>query len=124
MLNISSDASVEHYPNWGAYGASKAALDHLTATLASEDAANQSATVPGPDASASDIRFYAVDPGDMNTAMQQAAFPGQDISDRRSPIEVVPALLGLITHRPASGRYRAGDGIAVAEPSARAAVAW
>jgi NAD(P)-dependent dehydrogenase (short-subunit alcohol dehydrogenase family) len=91
VLSISSDAAVEQYPGWGGYGASKAALDQLTLTLGVENL---------------DICCYAVDPGDMRTAMQQAAFPGEDISDRRPPEEVVPGLLDLITTRPASGRYR------------------
>lgn len=120
VLNISSDAAVDHYPTWGAYGASKAALDHLTATLAAEE----ESTPPAETGSTRDIRFYAVDPGDMNTAMQQAAFPGEDVSDRRSPENVVPALIDLITRRPASGRYLAGDGAVVQDPSTRAAVAW
>ena len=91
VLSISSDAAVEHYPGWGGYGASKAALDHLTLTFGVENL---------------DIACYAVDPGDMRTAMQQAAFPGEDISDRRTPEEVVPGLLDLLAARPASGRYR------------------
>jgi NAD(P)-dependent dehydrogenase (short-subunit alcohol dehydrogenase family) len=91
VLSISSDAAVEHYPSWGGYGASKAALDHLTLTFGVENL---------------DIACYAVDPGDMRTAMQQAAFPGEDIGDRRLPADVVPGLLDLITARPASGRYR------------------
>jgi NAD(P)-dependent dehydrogenase (short-subunit alcohol dehydrogenase family) len=98
VLDISSDAAVEHYPDWGGYGASKAALDHLTLTFGAENL---------------DIACYAVDPGDMQTGMQQAAFPGEDISDRRLPAAVVPALLELITSRPPSGRYRADD-VAVA----------
>ena len=98
VIDISSDASVEHYPHWGGYGASKAALDHLTLTFGAENL---------------DITCYALDPGDMRTDMQQAAFPGEDISDRRSPNEVVPALVDLITTRPPSGRYRAGDRVAL-----------
>ncbi|QIX28090.1 SDR family oxidoreductase [Nocardioides sp. JQ2195] len=93
LLSLSSDAAVEHYPGWGAYGASKAALDHATLTLAAE---NQ-------------LRGYAVDPGDMRTRMHQAAFPGEDISDRPSPESVVPHLLALIPSGLASGRYRAAD---------------
>lgn len=100
VIDISSDAAVEHYPGWGAYGASKAALDHLTLTLGAENA---------------DIACYAIDPGDMRTDMQQAAFPGEDISDRRLPQDVVPALLDLIRRRPPGGRYLAGD--ARAEPA-------
>ena len=95
VLAISSDAGVEHYETWGAYGASKAALDHLTLTLGEE--------VPS-------IRAYALDPGDMRTAMQQAAFPGEDVDDRPLPEEVaVPGILALLASRPASGRFRAAD---------------
>jgi NAD(P)-dependent dehydrogenase (short-subunit alcohol dehydrogenase family) len=94
VLDISSDAAAEHYPDWGGYGASKAALDHLTLTFGLENL---------------DIVCYAVDPGDMRTEMQQAAFPGEDISDRKPPAAVVPALLHLIDSRPPSGRYRAAD---------------
>ena len=93
LLTISSDAAVEHYPTWGVYGASKAASDHLTLTLGAEE----------------DLPAYAVDPGDMRTAMHQAAFPGEDISDRPLPEGVVPALRALVRARPANGRYRAGD---------------
>jgi NAD(P)-dependent dehydrogenase (short-subunit alcohol dehydrogenase family) len=94
VLQISSDASVEAYEGWGAYGASKAALDHLTAVLAVEHPA---------------LRFYAVDPGDMRTDMHQAAFPGEDISDRPTPESVVPALLALIDGDLPGGRYRAAE---------------
>jgi NAD(P)-dependent dehydrogenase (short-subunit alcohol dehydrogenase family) len=94
VLNITSDASVEHYESWGGYGSSKAALDHLSATLAVEEP---------------DIRVWAVDPGDMRTAMHQEAFPGEDISDRPEPGTVVPALLALITGDTPSGRLRAAD---------------
>jgi hypothetical protein len=52
---------------------------------------------------------YAFDPGDMRTEMHQAAFPGEDISDRAEPAAVVPALLHLLDSRPASGRYRAQE---------------
>jgi NAD(P)-dependent dehydrogenase (short-subunit alcohol dehydrogenase family) len=94
VLNISSDAAVEPYPGWGGYGSAKAALDQLSAVLGAEE--------PG-------LRVYAVDPGDMRTDMHQAAFPGEDISDRPEPETVVPALLRLLDERPASGRYRAAE---------------
>ena len=92
--NVSSDAGVEHYETWGLYGASKAALDHLTLTFAAESA---------------ETNWYAVDPGDMRTQMQQQAFPGDDISDRAQPASVVPAFLRILEERPPSGRYRAVD---------------
>ena len=94
VVNVSSDAAVEHYPGWGGYGSAKAALDQLTAILAAEQ--------PG-------LRCYSFDPGDMRTEMHQRAFPGEDISDRPLPEDAVPALLRLVTERPPSGRYRASD---------------
>jgi NAD(P)-dependent dehydrogenase (short-subunit alcohol dehydrogenase family) len=94
VLNVTSDASVEAYPGWGGYGSAKAALDHLSAVLAAEHP---------------DLAVWAVDPGDMRTQMHQEAFPGEDISDRPLPEEVVPALVSLIVSGRPSGRYRAVD---------------
>ena len=94
VIDITSDAAIHHYETWGAYAASKAALEHLTLTLAAEDPA---------------IRWYAVDPGDLCTQMQQDAFPGEDISDRPLPETVVPAFLAFLDRQPPSGRYRAAD---------------
>jgi NAD(P)-dependent dehydrogenase (short-subunit alcohol dehydrogenase family) len=94
IVNVSSDAAVEHYPGWGGYGSAKAALDQLTAVLAAEEPS---------------LHCYAFDPGDMRTDMHQQAFPGEDISDRPEPESVVPALLRLLADLPPSGRYRASD---------------
>jgi len=96
LVGISSDAAVEHYDTWGAYAAGKAALDHLILTLAAENG----------------LRGYAVDPGDLRTAMHQRAFPGEDISDRPLPETVVPDLLRLLTGDRPSGRYRVADLVA------------
>lgn len=90
VVNISSDAAIEAYRGWGGYGASKAALDQISKVLASEHP---------------ELAIYAFDPGDMRTDMHQAAFPGEDISDRPSPENVVPRLMRLIELRPPSGRY-------------------
>jgi NAD(P)-dependent dehydrogenase (short-subunit alcohol dehydrogenase family) len=98
VIGISSDAAVQHYETWGAYGASKAALDHLVLTFGEETG----------------LATYAVDPGDMRTPMHQDAFPGEDISDRPLPESVVPHLLELVCRRPDRGRYVASD-LAVAE---------
>jgi NAD(P)-dependent dehydrogenase (short-subunit alcohol dehydrogenase family) len=92
VLDISSDAAVEAYEGWGGYGASKAALDQLSAVLAVEEPA---------------LRVHAVDPGDMDTAMHRAADP--EASGLPAPESVVPALLRLVDERPASARYRAED---------------
>jgi NAD(P)-dependent dehydrogenase (short-subunit alcohol dehydrogenase family) len=94
VLNITSDAAVEAYEGWGGYGAGKAALDHIGAVFAVE--------YPS-------IAVWSVDPGDLRTVMHQAAFPGEDISDRPDPVTVVPAFLELIRSERPSGRYRAGE---------------
>lgn len=103
VLSITSDAAVEHYPTWGAYAATKVALEHLTLTLAAEEG----------------LTAYAVDPGDMRTRMHQDAFPDEDISDRPEPETVVPALLALLERRPPPGRYRAADLTVPAEVGVR-----
>jgi NAD(P)-dependent dehydrogenase (short-subunit alcohol dehydrogenase family) len=91
VVNITSDASVEAYEGWGGYGLSKAALDHLSAVLAVEEPS---------------VRVWAVDPGDMRTQMHQDAFPGEDISDRPVPADVVPDLVRLIEGDLPSARHR------------------
>ena len=101
VLDVSSDAAVEAYEGWGGYGASKAALDQLTAVLAAEHPA---------------LRVYAVDPGDMATDMHRAADP--DATGLPEPAAVVPALLRLINSDLPSGRYRAAD-LAVAAEAGR-----
>jgi NAD(P)-dependent dehydrogenase (short-subunit alcohol dehydrogenase family) len=102
VVNISSDAAVEAYAGWGGYGASKAALDQLSAVLAVEQP---------------QLRVLSVDPGDMATDMHQAAFPGEDISDRPAPESVVPALLALLDGDLPSGRYRTADLPSAAVPA-------
>ena len=92
ILNVTSDAAVEPYENWGGYGSSKAALEQLSNILAAENP---------------DLRVYRVDPGDMRTRMQQEAFPDEDISDRPLPEESVPGLVELLTGDLPSGRYEA-----------------
>ncbi len=94
VLNVTSDAAVEAYEGWGGYGAGKAALEHLGAVLAAEFPA---------------LTVWSVDPGDLRTVMHQAAFPGEDISDRPEPATVVPAFLELISSGRPSGRYRAAE---------------
>jgi NAD(P)-dependent dehydrogenase (short-subunit alcohol dehydrogenase family) len=91
VIDVSSDAAAEAYETWGGYGASKAALDQLSAVLAEEE--------PG-------LRVWAVDPGDMGTDLYAAAVP-EDDDPRPTPDSVVPAFLRLLDERPASGRYGA-----------------
>jgi NAD(P)-dependent dehydrogenase (short-subunit alcohol dehydrogenase family) len=94
VVDLTSDAAVEAYEGWGGYGASKAALDHLSAVLAVEEP---------------EVRVWALDPGDMRTRMHQDAFPGEDITDRPLPEAVAPAVAVLVRERPPSGRLRAAD---------------
>jgi NAD(P)-dependent dehydrogenase (short-subunit alcohol dehydrogenase family) len=102
VVNVTSDAAVEAYEGWGAYGASKAALEHASRVLAAERP---------------DLRVVVVDPGDMRTEMHQDAFPGEDISDRLPPAMSVPGILALIEGDQPSGRYEARR-VVVPEPSA------
>jgi NAD(P)-dependent dehydrogenase (short-subunit alcohol dehydrogenase family) len=92
IVNVTSDAGAEAYETWGVYGSSKAALEHISRVLAEEEPA---------------WRVLVVDPGDMRTEMHQAAFPGEDISDRPLPTESVPGFIALIEGDQPSGRYSA-----------------
>ncbi len=97
VINISSDAAVNAYPDWGAYGASKAALSHLTAIWDEE-------------AKADGIRLLALDPGDMDTPLHALALPDADRSTLRAPelaaaeiIEKIPNALPVRTTLQAGG---------------------
>ena len=83
VINVSSDAAVEAYAGWGGYGASKAALDHMTRTLATE-------------LEGSGVRVYAVDPGNMNTAMYAKAEPDDDLSSLPGPEVSAPPFVYLV----------------------------
>ncbi len=83
IINVTSDAGVQAYPGWGGYGASKAALEHLSRTLAVE-------------LEGSGVRVYAVDPGDMNTQMHRDAEPGVDLSHLPGPEVAAPAFVRLV----------------------------
>ena len=96
IINVSSDAGVEAYPGWGGYGASKAALEHLSRTLAAE-------------LDGTGVRVYAVDPGDMNTEMHRLAEPGVDLSGLPGPAASAPAFVQLVVDAPASGRFQAQE---------------
>jgi NAD(P)-dependent dehydrogenase (short-subunit alcohol dehydrogenase family) len=89
IVNVTSDASVNAYPNWGAYGASKAALDHLTRIWAAE-------------LEATGVRCFAVDPGEMNTQMHADAIPDADCALLESPELVADRIVRLIARDDAS----------------------
>ena len=92
IVNVTSDAGMTPYSGWGGYGSSKAALEQLSAVLAVESPS---------------LKVYWVDPGDMRTDMHQAAFPGEDISDRPLPEASVPGFVSLLEGDLPSGRYSA-----------------
>ncbi|MBK5221451.1 MAG: SDR family NAD(P)-dependent oxidoreductase [Acidimicrobiia bacterium] len=92
VVNITSDAAIEPYEGWGGYGSSKAGLDQLSRVLAAEHP---------------ELRIWWIDPGDMRTDMHQAAFPGEDISDRPLSTAIAPSILAIVAERPPSGRLRA-----------------
>jgi NAD(P)-dependent dehydrogenase (short-subunit alcohol dehydrogenase family) len=94
VINVTSDAARVAYPGWGGYGATKAALEQLSAVLAVENP---------------ELKVYWVDPGDMRTDMHQAAFPGDDISDRPLPDTRVPAFIALLESDLPSGRHTATE---------------
>jgi NAD(P)-dependent dehydrogenase (short-subunit alcohol dehydrogenase family) len=95
VINVSSDAGVEAYAGWGGYGASKAALEHISRVLAAE-------------LEGSGVRVYVVDPGDMNTQMHQEAEPGADLSHLPPPSVSAPAFVRLVQDETAAfGRFEA-----------------
>jgi NAD(P)-dependent dehydrogenase (short-subunit alcohol dehydrogenase family) len=98
IVNISSDAALGAYAGWGAYGATKAALDLIGRTLATE-------------LKERGVAVIGVDPGDMRTRMHQEAFPGEDISDRPLPDVTIPFWEWLLDQldRPAAH----GAGVAI-----------
>lgn len=83
VLNLSSDAAVEAYPGWGAYGASKAALDHLTRIWAAE-------------LEPAGVQLISIDPGEMNTQMHADALPDADPKTLAAPGAVAKWIVGRI----------------------------
>src|SRR3954469_14178219 len=99
IVNISSDAAVEAYPRWGAYGASKAALDHLGRILAAE-------------LDDTGVRVLTIDPGEMNTRMHADAIPDADPAGLADPDRVATRIVGWLTGA-LSGGPAAGGRVAV-----------
>ena len=84
VLNVSSDAAINAYPQWGAYGASKAALAHMT-------------RIWGEELAAEGIRFLAIDPGDMDTPLHAVAVPDADPLTLKRPETAARELADAIT---------------------------
>jgi NAD(P)-dependent dehydrogenase (short-subunit alcohol dehydrogenase family) len=90
IVHISSDAAVEPYPRWGAYGISKAAQDQLSRILAAELADTG-------------VRVLAIDPGEMDTVMHAAAMPDADRASLQRPADVAATIVAMIESNSASG---------------------
>jgi NAD(P)-dependent dehydrogenase (short-subunit alcohol dehydrogenase family) len=86
VVNITSDAAVEAYERWGAYGASKAALDQLARIWAVELAGTG-------------VEILNVDPGEMNTRMHAEAVPDADPAALADPARVAARIVALIESR-------------------------
>ena len=85
IVHVSSDAAVEPYPRWGAYGISKAAQDHLSRILAAE-------------LEGTGVRVLAVDPGEMDTKMHADAMPEADPATLQRPADVAARIVSMIEH--------------------------
>lgn len=83
VVFVSSDAAVSAYPRWGAYGVSKAALDHLARIFAAE-------------LEGTGVRFLAVDPGEMDTKMHADAIPDADPATLARPAGVAEIFAQMI----------------------------
>jgi len=83
VLNISSDAAINAYPNWGAYGASKAALYHMSQIW------DQELSLQG-------VRVLSLDPGDMDTPLHELAVPDADRSTLKSPERAAREVLATL----------------------------
>jgi NAD(P)-dependent dehydrogenase (short-subunit alcohol dehydrogenase family) len=83
IVHITSDAGAVPYERWGAYGVSKAALDHLGRIWAEE-------------LKDTGVRFLTIDPGEMDTAMHAAAMPDADRSVLARPADVAARIAGII----------------------------
>lgn len=99
IVNVTSDASLCAYPAWGAYGVSKAALDHLGRIWAAEMAGTG-------------VRFLTIDPGEMDTAMHAEAMPEADRATLAGPADVaarIVAIVGSAEQIPSGARLEAAS---------------
>ncbi|HEV8325420.1 MAG TPA: SDR family oxidoreductase [Myxococcota bacterium] len=96
VVHVTSDAATSAYPRWGAYGVSKAALEHLGRIWAAE-------------LEGSGVRVVTFDPGEMDTQMHRDAIPDADPATLADPAEVAARLLAQLR----------GGGVAGAAPRGR-----
>jgi NAD(P)-dependent dehydrogenase (short-subunit alcohol dehydrogenase family) len=100
IVNITSDAATEAYERWGAYGASKAALEQLGRVWAAELAGTG-------------VRLYTVDPGEMDTRMHADAIPDADRAELSDPARVAERIVALLAGSEAADAPASGARVAI-----------
>lgn len=101
VVNVSSDAAITPYAGWGAYGASKAALHHLTRIWDAE-------------LEAAGVRVVSFDPGDMDTPLHALALPEADPSTLKRPETSAAELCDVLSAHLGAPRSTAGEELAAA----------
>jgi NAD(P)-dependent dehydrogenase (short-subunit alcohol dehydrogenase family) len=107
VLNVSSDAAINAYPMWGAYGASKAALHHMSRIW------DEEIGVEG-------IRVLSLDPGDMDTPLHEAAVPGSDPATLKRPETAAREIADAIAAALPVRRAEADSSMFILSPATRA----
>ena len=97
VVNVSSDAALNPYPTWGAYGASKAALHHLS-RIWNEECAGDG------------IGVVSIDPGDMDTPLHAVAVPDADRSTLKRPETAARELAEVIARHSSASTENAAMG--------------
>lgn len=90
---VTSSVAQNVRPFWGAYAASKAALENMAACYAAEVAHT-------------DVRVRMLDPGGVRTAMRAQAFPGEDPHSLPNPDQIAPAFVKLLQESKEAGYAR------------------
>ena len=79
---VTSARAARPKPYWGAYGATKGAMEHLVLTWAQESAGTA-------------LRVNLLDPGVVATRMRAGAMPGEDPATLTQPVAVAPRVAAL-----------------------------
>ncbi|MFN3451637.1 MAG: SDR family NAD(P)-dependent oxidoreductase, partial [Sphingorhabdus sp.] len=98
LLALTSSVGSAPRAFWGAYGASKAALETLV-TSYGEEVKNLSA-----------VRTAIIDPGRTRTQMRAKAYPGEDPATAKEPSVVAEAIVALLTSEFDSGHRLVVEG--------------
>ena len=84
VVFITSGAARKHSAYWGAYAVSKAALESLALTYAVE-------------CSVTNIKVNLLNPGALRTAMRKKAMPGEDPMSLRTPDDLAPKIVDMLS---------------------------